>query len=767
MARRSIKASTEGIQILRKAFRKKQGGQSFVAGAIGCTRQTIWSLLHGNPIDCDFFMAACSELGLNWEEIAEPESAEPEAIAPSTIDRLVQEVRDRIQPLIQQACGTMRVLDMSYPIGLNDIYTDVNILEKITSTRTLKWAEMMREAGREQFDRFCLGDVRGQRIPGLKAVKDHPKLMVLGKPGAGKTTFLKRLAMQCIGGKVMSDRVPLFVTLKDFAEADGQPSLLDYLDRWAGLLLEAIVQAGRALILLDGLDEVREGDSDRVLRQIKAFSQQYSQNCFVITCRIAAREYTYEQFTEVEVADFDDTQIAEFSNNWFRSRNDAVKAERFLARLKEDQPIRELAASPLLLTLLCLVFEDSGDFPTNRTDIYRDGVDLLMRKWDEKQNIKRDQLYKRLSPKRKKDLLGYVALTTFEVGNYFFKQREAERYIEQYFKNQLDISIASEALELDAAVVLESIEAQHGLLIERARGIYSFSHLTFHEYFTAQEFANNSDPQKLEQALQSLVKYITEKRYREVFLLIVEMLPNANYLLHLMKSQTDALLAEDTRLQQFLTWVKEKLTAVNTQHKPAAVLAYYLGLDLDLNLFRSRALGLALDFNLYHALALDLTLDLDRVLFRSLALDLALPRALALARVLVLDCVFALDFALEHALDLVIERELHQELQKLRDQLPDFSYNNRENFKHWWQANGQVWTEQLRAVMIKHRNIGHDWRFTDKQKELLQQHYDANKLIVDCLNSDCRVSQEVRQEIEETLLLPIAEIEAWKRDRIS
>jgi predicted NACHT family NTPase len=61
--------------------------------------------------------------------------------------------------------------------------------------------------------------------------------------------------------------------------------------------------------------------------------------------------------------------------------------------------------------------------------------------------------------------------------------------------------------------------------------------------------------------------------------------------------------------------------------------------------------------------------------------------------------------------------------------------------------------------MIDHRNIGHDWQFSDQQKQLLQQYYDANKLLVDCLNSDCDVSREVRQEIEETLLLPIAEIQ--------
>ncbi len=90
--------------------------------------------------------------------------------------------------------------------------------------------------------------------------------------------------------------------------------------------------------------------------------------------------------------------------------------------------------------------------------------------------------------------------------------------------------------------------------------------------------------------------------------------------------------------------------------------------------------------------------------------------------------------------------------------MPSLKANSEVN-KRWWQENGKSWTEQLRAVMIEHRNIGHDWQFTDAQKELLKQYYNANKLLVDCLNSDCYVSREVRQEIEDTLLLPVKRIE--------
>jgi predicted NACHT family NTPase len=102
-------------------------------------------------------------------------------------------------------------------------------------------------------------------------------------------------------------------------------------------------------------------------------------------------------------------------------------------------------------------------------------------------------------------------------------------------------------------------------------------------------------------------------------------------------------------------------------------------------------------------------------------------------------------------------------LEIIFEQIPVSSPFKLGEFKKWWKFNDKAWLEKVKNVLIEHRNIGHDWQFSDEQKKLLQQYYGANKLLVDCLNSDCYVSREVRQEIEETLLLPIAEIEKRKQ----
>ena len=243
----------------------------------------------------------------------------------------------------------------------------------------------------------------------------------------------------------------------------------------------------------------------------------------------------------------------------------------------------------------------------------------------------------------------------------------------------------------------------------------------------------------------------------QIFLLNVDLLLHSDYLLQLMKQQIDELLAQDQQLQVFLTWVSQKSRAVPADKKPVTLRAFYF----DLALARALALvGGTLD--LARALNRTLTCNLER----TLALDLALDRVLALD--LIIDrtvdphLVFerVLERAVAHAR--VVDPMLEQALQQLKEQMPDLG-KDRKIFKQWWEANGQAWIEQLRAVIIKYRHVGHNWQFSNQQRNVLKQYYDANQLLVDCLNSDCYMTRTVREEIEKTLLLPIAEMRAATR----
>ena len=648
----------------------------------------------------------------------------------------------------------MRLLGMSHPIGLNDIYTNVNILENISGRRRLEIAELLKIYVSDEFERPGLGRISEDRVLGLEAVKQYSKLMVLGKPGAGKTTFLKHIAIQCSLGEFQANRVPIFITLKDFAETEQQPSLLKYIsEEFANygvtdsVVTEQLLNRGRGLVLLDGLDEVRKTDEKRVLQEIRNFAAKFHDNHFVITCRIAAQNYIVEEFTEVEVADFDDEQIATFATKWFVDK-DPVKGKQIIKKLKQNHPIRELATSPLLLTLVCLMFEELAEFPSNRKELYKEGLDILLKKWDGKRNIERDGAYKKLTLQQKEDLLSQIAQSTFEQGEYFFNKKKVEQQITNYMSN-LTTNTNIE-LQLDSEAVLKSLEAQHGILVERAREIYSFSHLTFQEYFTAKEIVTTSSPQALEMALKQLASRITEKRWREVFLLTTSMLPKADYLLQLIKRQIDDLI-HDKHLQNFLTWLSQKSRAITVPYKVVAVRAFYLDLSLGFDLKLNPALSLALKLD--PALGLALKFDLE--------LDLELDFALSLARTLDFSLARALDCTLARAIDRELQREaqlspLGESLQHLKEQLPG-SDEDEKSFKKWWKAKGEAWIGELRAVQIKYRNIGYNWQFSDQQRQELQQYHDANKLLVDCLQSACYTTRAVREEILETLLLPNTE----------
>jgi predicted NACHT family NTPase len=414
-----------------------------------------------------------------------------------------------------------------------------------------------------------------------------------------------------------------------------------------------------------------------------------------------------------------------------------------------------LASSPLLLTLLCLVFEESADFPINRSELYKEGVSILLKKWDAQRNIERDQVYRNLSIPRKEDLLSSVAFTTFERKDYFFKQREVERCIAEYIRNLPDARTDPKALQLDSEVVLKSIEAQHGLLVERARGIYSFSHLTFQEYLTARKIIITSEPQELEKVLRDLSTHITEKRWREVLLLALGMLPNAERLLKLLKQQVDNILANDLNLQKFLIWVHEK-SIDYISYKPEAIRCIYFGIGCDLTRdipkTRSKTLSSEPD--------LDRVLELVQLLDNQLVNDIS--SQFSITSPIIRDFIVTRDLARNLAIDLACNLTTipglrdKKMLQTVMLKLPDFS-KDKSFFKEWWQVNGDDWTKKFRKILIEFYNIGHDWQFSVQQKFLLKQYYNANKMLLECLNSDCYVKREVRQEIRDSLFLPVTQ----------
>ncbi|MHC5933079.1 NACHT domain-containing protein [Nostoc sp.] len=765
MVKRSLQASLTGIQEAKRAFARKGWTQDNLAGEVNLkTRQPIWRFFSGRPVERHSFIEICSVLSLNWREIATNPPAEfgerEEFTQPSVvdIDTLVQKVRSQRFDKIQDQCGILQLLDINRPVAIDDIYIDVNILESIASQQYLEITKLQ-SIDPKEFDRFGLGEADQNQIPGTQAVEKYSKLRVLGKPGVGKTTFLQYLAIQCNQGAFAANQVPIFITLRNFAQESkitSEFSLLKYIRQEFHTsrisdpsVIETLLSTGRVLLLLDGMDEVLNQQSNAVLSEIRRFSEKYHQNQFVATCRTAVQKLRLRGFTDVEIAPFTSEQIRAFAQKWFvafpntNTQDGLAQSIQFMQKLELDEnwEFRQLVVTPLFLHLACWLFHGQEKFPTKRTDFYKQGLDLVLGKWDEARGIERDDVYRGFLLPQKLKLLSQIAAATFEQGQYFFEQRIVEKYIGEYIQSLTNASIDAESLQIESEAALKAIEAQHGLLAERARGIFSFSYLAFQEYLTARKIVASHNLQAFEQALGGLVSHITDPHWREIFLLTATMLRSADELVLLMKQQIDTLVAQDPYLQEFLTWASQKSRTIPTQTKDATVRAFYLALSRTPHIASHFALASSLEQGMF----LDVALD-------DLLLECAIDGNQDFAH------IHTCGEALSNILGIVLDVGLHKSLQQLSQQLPN-SRQSQERFGLWGQTNYSAWAEQLKITVINYRNINHEWQFSPEQQQILQRYYDANQLLLDCLHSNSEVTAAIRQEIEATLLLPIKELE--------
>ena len=137
------------------------------------------------------------------------------------------------------------------------------------------------------------------------------------------------------------------------------------------------------------------------------------------------------------------------------------------------------------------------------------------KKWDASRNIKRDEIYRGLSLARKRQLFARFAAEYFEHNEIFFRQSDLAQRAGAFLKQLPGTESANEP---DAVVLVKAVEAQHGLFVERAHQIYSFSHLTLQEYFTARYIVDHAADGAVDRLIH---QHITDRRWHEVFLPVV------------------------------------------------------------------------------------------------------------------------------------------------------------------------------------------------------------------------------------------------------
>ncbi|MEM6455481.1 MAG: metallophosphoesterase, partial [Acidobacteriota bacterium] len=376
-----------------------------------------------------------------------------------------------------------------------------------------------------------------------------PRFVVLGDPGSGKTTLTKYIAA-LIGGDhkldgldVDASTLPLLLPFREFvrlrAAENGRLSLVDFLVQQARDTLqirvttaffEDALNAGKAVVLLDGLDEVgSESDREAAVQKVRAFLGQYPHVPALVTSRIAGydRAPLPWNYHELRLEPFDDETLQHFVRTWYTSQeNRADERERKIADLQTALQIRlrvrELARNPLLATLIALVHRYEATLPGERAALYDKVVETLLKTWP----AQAGRSFPELDADLQRAELETLALQLQEGREARRKETDGKdegivlaraALIDQLFRN-LRMRMSSrqdESLRGMVARWVDYLVEGTGVLVEQTPGIFAFFHLSLLEYLAACAFLRDK------RVAQQIGEHFHLQTWRETCLLAI------------------------------------------------------------------------------------------------------------------------------------------------------------------------------------------------------------------------------------------------------
>ncbi|WP_345980620.1 NACHT domain-containing protein [Sulfurimonas sp. HSL3-2] len=336
--------------------------------------------------------------------------------------------------------------------------------------------------------------------------------VILGQPGAGKTTTMKYLCRELLIGNenlLKHNNFPMLIRLREVNKRQkiDQPDQELYNEiLWSNfheilglkiiyptefndknsikqrsayrkkLLVEAL-ESLSPLIILDGFDEISFISSKQtVLNELKELGTLLEKSCMILTSRSSDFKYNLDKFHNFELKPLDDMQIKTFAKNWLVSE---IKADDFLKQLY-DSPFKDTSIRPLTIAHLCAIYERNEKIPDKPKTVYRKVVTLLINEWDEQRSINRDSAYSQFESDRKFEFLSNLAYDlTIHVKKTIFDTNDLKNSYERIFEN-FDLPKG------EAKKVANEIESHTGLFIEAGYDMYEFSHKSLQEYLTAE-----------------------------------------------------------------------------------------------------------------------------------------------------------------------------------------------------------------------------------------------------------------------------------------
>jgi hypothetical protein len=371
-------------------------------------------------------------------------------------------------------------------------------------------------------------------IPVSEALTQSSHWLIRGLAGSGKTTLLKWIAVQAATQSftgslaAWNTMLPFYIRLRQHVQQKLptpetfpmliSPAIAEAIPRgWAN----DILASGRALVLVDGVDEVPEGQREDVRIWLNDLVGAYPEARFIITSRpyaITEGWLDNRLFADAELQQMSLDDIDAFIDHWHTAVKEEVQVPEEKAQLEplalqlkgeiqRHHALRNLAATPLLCAMLCAMNRDRRQqLPKDRIELYEACCSMLLERRDLEQHIPLND-YPSLSYRQKCVLLEDLAYWLIRNGWSEIKTTEADERFQVKLQN-----LPEEHQGISGTKIRRLFVERTGMLREPVDGRLDFTHRTFQEYLAAKAALDQGD-------IGVLVNNATDDQWREIIIL--------------------------------------------------------------------------------------------------------------------------------------------------------------------------------------------------------------------------------------------------------
>jgi len=377
-------------------------------------------------------------------------------------------------------------------------------------------------------------------IDGILA--DGRRLIVRGDSGAGKSTLLQWIAITAAARQFVpplaawNASVPFFIRLRAL-QAPGLPPP----EEFPALIAKSVagtmpkgwahtqLRLGRAVVLIDGVDEVPQAQRPALLEALDQLVSAYPLARYIVSSRPAAvseRDWPEWQawaqrleFAEATIQSLSRAGIDQLIDHWHQAyadgchsveeRAEALGLPANLKRLLDERAaLRRLASSPLLCAMICaLHLWRRRQLPAERIKLYEECVEMMLERRDKGREVKQGAEYPELLYGQKLSLIRDFAYRMMRGGESDIGAEEAAEAFAAHQADRLSLGY-----ELSGEKILKLFVERSGLLREVVPGRIDFAHRTFQEYLAARAIVHAGE-------ISFLLKQIEDDQWHETIVL--------------------------------------------------------------------------------------------------------------------------------------------------------------------------------------------------------------------------------------------------------